>query len=100
MKFNEKLNQKIANIPITIFRLNENNKYVLDNTILNEILPLNEGIYFVDIHNYKFDTLKEPKEVLEILNQIPDSIKQQRLVLDTENMYFIDNLLCKDLQYI
>ena len=93
MKFNEKLNQKIANIPITIFRLNENNKYVLDNTILNEILPLNEGVYFVDIHNYKFDTLKEPKEVLEILNQIPDSIKQQRLVLDTENMYFIDNLL-------
>ena len=99
MKFNEKLNQKIANIPITIFRLNENNKYVLDNTILNEILPLNEGIYFVDIHNYKFDTLKEPKEVLEILNQIPDSIKQQRLVLDTENMYFIDNLLCKDLYF-
>lgn len=99
MKFNEKLNQKIANIPITIFRLNENNKYVLDNTILNEILPLNEGVYFVDIHNYKFDTLKEPKEVLEILNQIPDSIKQQRLVLDTENMYFIDNLLCKDLYF-
>lgn len=99
MKFNEKLNQKIANIPITIFRLNENNKYILDNTILNEILPLNEGIYFVDIHNYKFDTLKEPKEVLEILNQIPDSIKQQRLVLDTENMYFIDNLLCKDLYF-
>lgn len=99
MKFNEKLNQKIANIPITIFRLNENNKYVLDNTILNEILPLNEGVYFVDIHNYKFDTLKEPKEVLEILNQIPDSIKQQRLVLDTKNMYFIDNLLCKDLYF-
>lgn len=99
MKFNEKLNQKIANIPITIFRLNENNKYVLDNTILNEILPLNEGVYFVDIHNYKFDTLKESKEVLEILNQIPDSIKQQRLVLDTENMYFIDNLLCKDLYF-
>lgn len=99
MKFNEKLNQKIANIPITIFRLNENNKYVLDNTILNEILPLNEGVYFVDIHNYKFDTLKEPKEVLEILNQIPDSIKQQRLVLATENMYFIDNLLCKDLYF-
>lgn len=99
MKFNDKLNQKIANIPITVFRLNENNKYVLDNTILNEILPLNEGVYFVDIHNYKFDTLKEPKEVLEILNQIPDSIKQQRLVLDTENMYFIDNLLCKDLYF-
>ena len=99
MKFSEQLNQKIANIPITVFRLNVNNKYVLDNTILNEILPLNESVYFVSIHNYKFDTIKEPKEVLEILNQIPDNIKQQRLVLNTENMHFIDNLLYKDLYF-
>ena len=90
MKFNNnELSNKIANIPIDFFELDDKkNKYVLDREKrkLGEIWPLdkllNEGeISFISTSNYKYSVMNDPQEVLERLNQIPNDVRKKKLIL-------------------
>ncbi|WP_278402592.1 HD domain-containing protein [Megamonas rupellensis] len=108
MKFNNnELSNKIANIPIDFFELDDKkNKYVLDREKrkLGEIWPLdkllNEGeISFISTSNYKYSVMNDPQEVLERLNQIPNDVRKKKLILAKYGMGFVDNLFYKDLYF-
>lgn len=100
MKFNRKLNQKIANIPISIFKLNRDNKYFLCNKgRLNEILPLTEEQYFFYISNIRFEITNDYQEILDRLNKLSDNVKKPELILIGRPIEFINRLFYKDLYF-
>ena len=108
MKFNNnELSNKIANIPIEIFELDDKkDKYILsrENRKLGEIWPLDKLLdegkgSFVNINNYKFSVMNDPQEVLERLNQIPNDVRKKKLILAKHSMDFVNNLFYKDLYF-
>lgn len=99
IKINNDLKDKISNMSIIYFKLDKNHKYKYVKGKLDEILPLTENSYFLNIKGFHLNNIEDIEKVLNILNQIPISIKKDRLILDRDNMNFIQNLYYKDLYF-
>ena len=99
IKLNNDLKEKISNIPIEYFSLDENNKYKYVKGNLGEILPLTEDEYFLNINSFILETVEGIKKVSDILNRIPVNVKKNKLILNRYSMNFIQNLYYKDLYF-
>lgn len=99
IKLNNDLKEKISNIPIEYFSLDENNKYKYVKGNLGEILPLTEDEYFLNINSFILETVEGIKKVSDILNRIPVNVKKSKLILNRYSMNFIQNLYYKDLYF-